>query len=126
MDADLNTLTDVYLRHHSQRNDEDFWAWQQVERIVRSDLVSGWEVTLMLLKKADTDLALGYVAAGPLEDLIDGYGHDALDLIQKASDSDSRLQLALSGVWLESESPVYERWCRLMRKYGFKEGRPRL
>jgi hypothetical protein len=126
METDLNKLTDVYLRHHARRSDEDFWAWQQVDSIVRADLSKGWKVTLLLLKKADTESALGYVAAGPLEDLIDGYGHEALDLVEKECDSDSRLQLALSGVWLESGSPVYERWLTLMRRYGFTGGRPRL
>jgi hypothetical protein len=125
-DTDLNTLTDVYLRHHSQKEQADFWAWLEVERRVRTSLHRGWEVTLLLLKKAKTDAALGYVAAGPLEDLIDGYGNAAFDLVELEFDRDSRLQLALSGIWIDYNSPEFERWSALMMKYGFTEGRARL
>jgi len=33
-----------------------------------------------------------------------------------------RMQLALSGIWLERESPVLMRWRALMQKYGFMGG----
>jgi hypothetical protein len=105
------SLERSYLRHHAQRNDADFWAWQEVDRIVREnrELDRAWEITLLLLRKADTDEALGYIAAGPLEDVIDIYADEALDLIEQACDKDPRLQLALSGVWLEPDSPVLGR-----------------
>ena len=119
MQHDLNSIADTYLRHHQTQNDEDFWAWQEVEDIVRSgDLDLAWQVTLLLLRKAP-DNALGYVAAGPLEDFIDGYGDQALDLVEKAGDRDKRLQFALSGVWLLPNSSVVGRFRALMKKYGF-------
>lgn len=119
MKADLDTLADVYLRYGEFRKEEDFWAWEAVFSLVRTDVNRGWEITLLLLKKAESDKALGYVAAGPLEDLIDGYGQAALDMIETACDADPRLQLALSGVWLLPESPVLARFRALMTKYGF-------
>ncbi len=78
MKTDLETLADVYLRHHDFRNDDDFWAWQEVSNLVRTDSNRGWENRLLLLKTV-SDNALGYVAAGPLEDLIDDYGDAGLD-----------------------------------------------
>jgi hypothetical protein len=119
----VSTLAGTYLRHHAQHREEDFWAWQEVDRIVRADLTRGWELTRLLLNKADSDQALGYVAAGPLEDLVDGYGDAALDVIEHACDGDPRLQLALSGIWLERDSPVRARWRALMTKYGFDDER---
>ena len=119
MKTDLDTLADVYLRNGRFRKNQDFWAWETVSNLVRTDVSHGWEITLLLLKKADSDEALGYVAAGPLEDLIDGYGNAALDVIEIACDADPRLQLALSGVWLLPESPVLARFRALMTKYGF-------
>lgn len=116
---DINWIADSYLRHHAHRREEDAWAWPEVGRIVRADLTRGWEITRLLLNKADSDEALGYVAAGPLEDLVDGYGDAALDIIERACDSELRLQLALSGIWLDGESPVLARWRGLMMKYGF-------
>src|SRR5689334_18488327 len=104
METDLNSLADTYLRQHALRHDEDWWAWEEVQRRVEADVSAGWEITKILVEKAD-DFALGYVAAGPLEDLIVGFGHAALDVIESACDTDPRLQLALSGVWLPPDSP---------------------
>jgi hypothetical protein len=122
MDFDLNTLADTYLRYHATKREEDFWAFDEVNRIIRSGLDSAWEITLLLLRRAETDEALGYVAAGPLEDIVDGYGDRALDRLEQASEADSRLQFALSGIWLLPESPVLQRWRGLMTKYGFRDG----
>jgi hypothetical protein len=122
MDPDLSALADVYLRHHLTKRDEDFWAFEEVDRRVRSDLSQAWAVTQAPVEKADTDLALGYVAAGPLEDVVDGYGDAALDLNEAACATNQKLQLALSGIWLEEESPVAIRWRNLMQRYGFLNG----
>ena len=122
MDCDLNTLADTYLRHHATRSDDDFWAWQKVDEIVRGgDLDRAWEITLVLMRKAPDDV-LDYIAAGPLEDFIDGYGDRGLDRAEQACDEDSRLQYALSGIWLLPDSPVLQRWQTLMTKYGFRNG----
>lgn len=122
-DYDLDTLTDTYLRHQATKRDEDFWAFEEVDTIVRDgDLDRVWELTLLLLKKAMTDEALGYVAAGPLEDMIRRYGDQALDRVEQACEGDSRIQLALSGVWLPSHSRVLQRWQDFMTKYGFRSG----
>src|SRR5215469_7484675 len=105
MDRDLNTLADSYLRHQATKSDDDFWAWQRVDEIVRAgDLDRAWEITLLLLAKAPDDV-LGYIAAGPLEDFIDGYANQGLDRAEQACNVDSRLQYALSGIWLSPDSP---------------------
>ena len=122
MDFDLNTLADAYLRQHATKSDDGFWAWEEVNRRVRSnDLDTAWEITLLLLQKASDD-ALGYVAAGPLEDVVDGYGHRALDRMEQVFENDPRLQFALSGIWLLPDSPVLQRWQDLMTKYDFEMG----
>jgi len=122
MDRDLNTLADSYLRHQATKSDDDFWAWQRVDEIVRAgDLDRAWEITLLLLAKAPDDV-LGYIAAGPLEDFIDGYADRALDRAEQACEEDTRLQYALSGIWLSPDSPVLRRWQGLMTKYGFRSG----
>ena len=122
MDCDLETLADAYLLHLKTRSNDDFWAWQRVTEIVQGgDLDRAWEITLLLLKRAP-DEALGYIAAGPLEDFVDGYGDRGLDRAEQSCDADSRLQYALCGIWLLPDSPVLQRWQGLIRKYGFLNG----
>ena len=125
MDSKLDELTDVYLRHHATNRDEDYWAFEEVQRRVRADLAQAWEVVQILVEKADASTSLGYVAAGPIEDLVDGYGDSALDVIETACETNEKMQLALSGIWLEPESPVLIRWRDLMKKYRFMGG-PRM
>jgi len=122
MDAELNALTDVYLRRPPSQSSGDFWAWEEVERRVRVSLAQGWEVIQALVEKADAENSLGYVAAGPLEDFVDIYGDAGLDVIAATCETDEKMQFALSGIWLLPESPVLMRWRGLMKRYGFMDG----
>jgi hypothetical protein len=122
MDFDLNTLADAYLRNfHSQNKDEDFWAWEEVHRIVGDDLDRGWTLTLLLLQKAESDDEMGYIAAGPVEDLIDIHGHKALDRIAEACHNNPRLQLALSTAGVLFYYEEFERWYVLLCRYGLRK-----
>ncbi len=122
MHPEPTALIDVYLRHHANGRDEDFWAWEEVQRRVKADLAGAWAIIQLLVQKADSNGELGYVAAGPLEDFIDIYGNAALDVVETACKNDQRMQLALSGIWLERESSVLMRWRELMKLYGFIGG----
>ena len=125
MGIDLHNLVETYLRSRHQR-DEDHWAWEEVHHIVRSgELDCAYDIIALLVKAATTDDELSFVAAGPLEDFVDGYGDRALDRLEQACDEDPRLQFALSGIWLLPESPVLQRWQGLMMKYGFAGGKRR-
>jgi hypothetical protein len=117
--SELSTLADVYLSHHSERREEDFWAFEEVQRIVQTEFSLAWVITRLLVEKANSDVALNYVAAGPLEDFVDGYGDAAVDVIEAACEQDQWMQFALSGIWLERESRVLTRWRGLMTRYGF-------
>ena len=46
-----------------------------------------------------------------------------MERIEEECLTNDRLRLALSGVWIERENPVWERWYALMLKYGFAEGK---
>lgn len=119
MDHNLLELADIYMRHHAQRRDEDFWAWEEVQRQVRAGLNDAWPIVQVLVERADSEAALDYVAAGPLEDFVDGYRDAALDLLEVVCETNKKMQLALSGIWLEQESPVLMRWRGLMKSFGF-------
>jgi len=124
MNSDLDTLAEVYLRHCSTQNDDDFWAWERVCDIIEHGSVDqGWDITLLLLRKAENDHELGCVAAGPLEDLIDIHGHDALDRIEEAAKTDPRIQFALSQVGVLYYYNEFDRWYELLYSYGLKTER---
>jgi len=116
-------VVDSYLRHYALKQDQDFWAFDEVNQLVRRDPLAGWRVTCLLIKKASCDEALAYIAAGPLEDLLAFHGPGVIEHVTVAARADERLQLALSGVWLNRASPVWERWFALMNEFGFMDGK---
>src|SRR6516225_3049095 len=68
----LNGPEDIaaaYLGHFATKRKDDAWAVTEVDDLIRRDAVRGWEVTRALVQKAESDEALAYIAAGPLEDL---------------------------------------------------------
>jgi hypothetical protein len=116
MELDLNSLANAYKA-------DDLWAWEQVRHLVETDLDAAWKVTLLLLEKAESDDEVGCIAAGPLEDLIDMRGHEALDRIEEACENTPRLRLALSTAGVLFYYDEFERWYGLLYKYGFRKDR---
>lgn len=112
----LDTLAEAYLRNRK----EDFWAWEEVHSAVEADLNGGWKVILLLLERAASDRDVHYVAAGPLEDLIDLYGHKALDLAEEECKDNARLRVALSTVGVLFYYDEFERWYGLLYRYGLR------
>ena len=113
----------TYLRHYVLKQDQDFWAFDAVNQLVRRDPVAGWRVTYLLINKAPSDEAPAYVAAGPLEDLLKFHGPAVIGHVTVAARAEERLQLALSGVWIDRASPIWERWFALMNEFGFADGK---
>ena len=124
MEPDLNALAEAYLRNHrSSDKEKDFWAWEEVLRLIRDEPEAAWRVTLLLLDKAESDAEVGYIAAGPLEDFIDVHGHRALDRIDEVVDRNQRLQLALSMVDVLYYYDEFDRWYDLLYRYGYRKDR---
>jgi uncharacterized protein DUF6869 len=124
MELDLNALAEAFLRNHrSSDKDKDFWAWEEVRRLVKDDPEAAWRVTLLLLDKAESDAEVGGIAAGPLEDFIDVHGHTALDRIDEVVARNQRLQLALSTVGVLYYYEEFDRWYDLLYRYGYRKDR---
>jgi hypothetical protein len=120
---DSEALANAYLLYFETKRKEDRWAWSEVDDLIRHDAERGWEVTQVLVKKSTSDEALGFVAAGPLEDLLKKHGLAVIDRIEEECLENERLRMALSGVTIRPENPIFERWYALMWKYGFAEGK---
>lgn len=58
-----------------------------------------WPIILTLVAEAPGDEALAFVAAGPLEDLIQKHGDAFADRIVERAQADARFRSALRGVW---------------------------
>ncbi|AXC11691.1 hypothetical protein ACPOL_2367 [Acidisarcina polymorpha] len=118
-------LAEAYLRSRNSEagNFDDFWAFEEVSEIVRRDPEVGWEVITILLEMATTDEVLAHVAAGTLEDLLTKHGLVVIDRIESLARRDQRVQLAVSGAWINSSDEIWPRWNSMMEEFGFRSGR---
>ena len=107
-------LVDAYLKHFATRDDALFWAVTAVNELVGKDPERAWNLTLRLIDKAPNPESLSYVAAGPLEDLLNDHGGAVIDRVELHARRDPKFRLALSDVWGTSNAPgdIFDRVLR--------------
>ena len=89
----------AWLRHDSEHDKEDFWAWDELTWTVADDPERAWPVILELVKQGTED-QLGAVGAGPLEQLVESHAGAFIDRIEGQALADFRFQEALASIWL--------------------------
>jgi hypothetical protein len=129
-DINETELINTYFKNwecveKGQSDNEHFWAWETIEDMVFKEPIRGLEITIKILRLCKDDKALAYVAAGPLENLFVYHGRKIIDRITKEADKDPRIQLALSGVWLNENNKAYPEWKELMKRYKLLGKKPR-
>ena len=102
-DTSIDELVAVYHRYVSTGAATDFWAWDRVGEIVRGpDPERAWDLVAALVH-ASSDDRLGYVGAGPVEDLVNHHGASLIDWIVGEAKRDPRFCEALASIWLVQE-----------------------
>jgi hypothetical protein len=107
-------LVDAFWVHHrlsssgarDERLDADtyFWAWEQVHETMRQGDLEAVELLVALADAVSPDdVALAYLGAGPLEDLLCSGGQapsdSLLDSVETAARQHAGFRAALQGVW---------------------------
>lgn len=102
-------LLEGYLAHAEavahERKDLHFWAYNEMVHLMRDDPDAAWWITVELVARASDDATLGYVAAGPLEDLLCQHPYVIIDRVEGRARQDARFRKALAGVWGSSRIP---------------------
>ena len=70
-----------------------------LDRLIDERPEQAWPLVTELIERAPTDDSLGYVGAGPLEDLVQQHGAVFADRIVERAQLDSRWRSALRQVW---------------------------
>lgn len=96
-----------------------FWAWGEVNDLVRDEPERGWEAILALLRASDTEDALVDIGCGPLEDLVRRRPAELIEPVERLARADPRFRFSLGCVWLTLED-VPE---HLARRYWEASGR---
>lgn len=94
-------LVDAYLRY-KERKDEDLWAFEEMDNLIREKPIEAQDVILKLIDKALDDNTLAFIAAGPLEDLLIHHGEEVIDWVEKNARQNNKFAQCLAGVWESS------------------------
>lgn len=103
-------LLEAYFAHvkamqQGIQDDPDFWAVEEIWKLIERDPEGTWTLVLEMLRRADGDYMIASIAAGPLEDFIVRYGSPWLERIEAEARSNAKFRRALVGVWGESRMP---------------------
>ena len=90
------------------------WATELLNVAIRDQPDAAWDLILILVERAPHDDALGWVGAGPLEDLLCEHGPIFIERAEVIANGDERFRKCLSRVWGSNrmEPGVYERMCQ--------------
>jgi hypothetical protein len=76
--------------------EQTFWAFDTVWELTCNDPERLWTITKALVTAAPDEATLGYIGAGPLEDLLSGYGEQFIERIEQQAAADAKFRLSLA------------------------------
>ena len=118
---EINAWATAYIEAHKDPNlrKGDHPLWWAVEHFMNMGRdVSPrdcWAAILEILSREPTDEALGILAAGPLEDLINHHGPEFIERIELESRRNKAFRHLLGGVWKSSTPEI---WARVQKAQG--------
>ena len=112
---ELERVAATWVSYQIESSENEWWAVEQVYELVEMDLATAWEVVNALCDATNTPEILCDVGAGPLENMINLYGFEALR--QLDSVADEKLLDAACCVWL-SDAELELRLDSLLATHG--------
>jgi len=108
----MGDLAESYLREYRRSRasagtgrkldpeDPDAPAFDRVlDLVLTDDVVALWEVNIELIKRCQSIAELSYVAAGPVEDMLNRLGDDEVGAVLKRASEDPRWRYAIAGTY---------------------------
>jgi hypothetical protein len=116
--TDDTRLIEAYLKHYATGDHSLRWAFDEVNEVTYGQAERGWNIALELIAAAPDDGALGYVAAGPLEEVLEVHGKQVIDRVENLARLDAKFRKALSLVACFEDSMPEDIRARVGRAVG--------
>jgi hypothetical protein len=81
------------------QHDEIFWAYECFDEMAELAPRIAFNCVLVALQQCKNDSDIGFLAAGPLEDLVCEHGPILIDEIEREATSNEKFRYLLSGIW---------------------------
>lgn len=109
-------IVDEYLYYGSVPKPEWGRASYHMFHITKAAPEIAWEIVTELIDRAPSDDALGYFAAGPLEDLLSDHGPALIERVEQRAHENPKFLRAVLSLWrLGTTDDV---WARVQRLKG--------
>ena len=100
----IRKLADAWVKLQAAKPDDleldpNFWAHGLLWRLTQESPDDAWLVILGIMECELNELAMGSLAAGPLEDLLSYQGGSVIELIEARAHKDPVFRKILRGVW---------------------------
>lgn len=121
-EADTDALVDEYIDAHREpattpaAREAASAASMPTMCPTEDEAEAVWRFILKVVAKRPNDWTLGMLAAGPLEDLIGGYGPAFIERMETEARRDAVFRWTLHGVWPSSTRA--DLWARIERARG--------
>jgi hypothetical protein len=83
-------LVKAFLERYATRDDSLLRAFIEVNDIAYKEAERGWSITQALIAAAPDDSALGYIAAGPLDEVLEVHGRQIIDRVEDPARRDPK------------------------------------
>ncbi|SDU31743.1 DUF6869 domain-containing protein [Halopseudomonas salegens] len=115
MDESLSTK---WIEYHATGNKDLFWAWEELESMVRKAPEHAWLQILDIAAATENQEVLSSLAAGPLEDLIALHGLNFIERLETKARQNPEIARLVTGVWRNNiPDSVWERLHAIQTKY---------
>lgn len=105
--SEIDSLADSYLRHSGETTDEALKFHGAMLLLIAEEPDIAWTVMLRMIDIADSKEQLAYIAAGPIEDLLSGYGVRFVERARLHAREDTKFLYAIANVWLDKNDAAY-------------------
>ena len=111
----IEEWAEAYIRVHDanagldEAHPDYLAAYEFMDELVGSRAEECWCGILAVVRRRPSERVLGMLAAGLVEDLLEGAGGDFIERIEKASLQDPVFRAMLGGVWKSGTPEVWRR-----------------
>jgi hypothetical protein len=113
---DVALFAEKYFDYEEKETENP--AWEYFWEIGQNDPDEAWDLILAIAKVAKNQSNLSYLAAGPLESLINDHGDRFIEFIEQEAKKNTTLAWMLREVWPnENNKPVYDRVMKMQELY---------
>jgi hypothetical protein len=87
----------------SPEYDSEFWSFERLDQLIHNKPNEALRVIIEIAVTTDSEEILGYLGAGPIEDLMLYHGEQVIENLAAKAKAEPKIKVALQSVQIEKE-----------------------